>query len=338
MSSALQIQDLAHHYEQKCIFSDIDLHLAKGECVALLGASGCGKSTLLRDIAGLSIPSAGTIHIHEQLVWSRGHSTPIQQRQIGLVFQDYALFPGHNVRQNIAFGLHKLSAQQQHQLVNSWLQRMNLEHRAQHLPSQLSGGQQQRVALARALAPQPKLLLLDEPFANIDSALRQQLGYLVRETLQDEGVSALLVTHDRQDALAFSDKLAVMSSHHDMAKIIQYGTPEEVYQQPCSYEVATLTGNVIRLQGQAQGHTAMSTLGEVPLQKPHHGPVELLIRPEQLTLVAVEKSSFVVEKRFFLGDHYRLVWQDIAVLSTQDFAIGTNLQIQFPQAIWAVTS
>ena len=203
MSSLLSIQALSHHYGAVVVYKDLHLELKKGEWIALLGESGCGKSTLLRAIAGLVKPSQGRILLD-------GHdisSLPPHKRGVGLVFQDYALFPNLSVSDNIEFGMPLPRNQTETLLELTGLQRESLRK-----PAQLSGGQQQRVALARALAAQPKILLLDEPFANIDAARKEELGLELRHLLQD--CSVILVTHDRADAMALADKLAIFDRQH----------------------------------------------------------------------------------------------------------------------------
>ena len=200
----LQITDLAHQYGQKTIFNKVNVELKRGECIALIGKSGCGKSTLLRDIAGLATPCSGQIHIDGNLVFSKNKSIPTENRKVGMLFQDYALFPTMNVRQNIGFGLYGKTKSEIANRVDSLLQLTELKNWAHHYPHQLSGGQQQRTALARAIAPKPKLLLLDEPFANIDTRLRTQLSNSIRMALSHEKIAAIMVTHDRNDAFALN--------------------------------------------------------------------------------------------------------------------------------------
>ena len=215
------VRNLSHHYGSQPTFSNISLDIKQGECVALLGESGCGKSTLLRCIAGLSEPSGGTISIGGQEVYSASQISP-GKRALGFVFQDYALFPALTVEQNIAFG----TSPDQHNRVQELMELVGVSQLKARFPQQLSGGQQQRVALARSLAPNPKLLLLDEPFSNVDAHRRFEIGEELREILQVHNTSAIFVTHDQTDALSLSDRVAVMTLSNGEGTIAQYDTPE----------------------------------------------------------------------------------------------------------------
>ena len=221
--TALELRALSHHYGEQQILDGITFQLDAGECVALLGESGSGKSTALRCIAGLEQPSNGQIFISGTKVYGSQVWVPTERRGVGLVFQDYALFPSLTVAENIAFGLQVRDAQR----VASLLKLTGLEDWKNQRPAQLSGGQQQRVALARALAPRPSLLLLDEPFANVDAHRRSQLGQALRRLLQAEGASALLVTHDQSSALVLCDRLAVLTPGDNGAILGQMDSPEE---------------------------------------------------------------------------------------------------------------
>jgi iron(III) transport system ATP-binding protein len=238
MPEALRIVGLSHSYGATAVLDGVSLELEQGRVLSLLGPSGCGKTTLLRAVAGLLSPSRGRVLIGGEAVFDGTERVPCERRRVGLVFQDYALFPTLSVADNIGFGLPGPEPGR----VAELLEVMGLSALAERRPAQLSGGQQQRVALARALAPRPELLLLDEPFANVDSERRLELGRFLREVLRTEGTSALLVTHDQDAALRLGDHLAVIQPGPRGGRVAQTGAPEQVYRQPGSLEVARLTG------------------------------------------------------------------------------------------------
>lgn len=236
--------------------------LEENEILALLGPSGCGKTTTLRLVAGFEWPDEGHVHIGNRLVAGDGHYIGPEKRGVGMVFQDYPLFPHRTVAQNVAFGLHRLDRRTKTQRVDEVLARVGMEAYAGRYPHQLSGGQQQRVALAQALAPKPKVILLDEPFSNLDAALRYELRLEVRNILKEVGTSALLVTHDQKEAFAVADRIAVMNE----GRIEQIGTPYTLYSQPCTRFVAEFLGHCALLDGIVESDTPaiMTDLGAVP--------------------------------------------------------------------------
>ena len=259
--------------------ADVTLQVAHGELLALLGPSGCGKTTLLRLIAGLERPDAGAIWLAGRQV-AGGGWVPPEQRRVGLVFQEYVLFPHLNVAENIGFGLSAISATAARARVVALLDLVGLADFGARRPHELSGGQQQRVALARALAPTPDVLLLDEPFSNLDAALRDDLRSALRAIVRAAGVTAIVVTHDRDEALALADRVAVMLA----GSIVQVAPPRVVYTAPQSAAVAALVGDVTWLFATATGHSAVTPLGNVPLVTPAHGLVQVLLRPEMIHL------------------------------------------------------
>lgn len=273
--TALELRALSHHYGEQQILDGLTFQLDAGECVALLGESGSGKSTALRCIAGLEQPSSGQIFIAGTEVYGSQVWVPTERRGVGLVFQDYALFPSLNVAENIAFGLPVRDAQR----VEALLRLTGLEAWSERRPAQLSGGQQQRVALARALAPRPSLLLLDEPFANVDAHRRSQLGQALRKLLQAEGTSALLVTHDQSSALVLCDRLAVLTPADSGAILGQMDSPETVYNHPVSEDVARLTGPVYPLNIRHKSEGASCLAGDVNVPASAR---TLLARPRDL--------------------------------------------------------
>lgn len=258
------------------VLEGLSLRVEAGELVTLLGPSGCGKTTTLRLIAGLETPDTGSIRIAGREVTAP--PLPPERRGVGLVFQDYALFPHLTVLGNVCFGLHALPRAARVARARETLALVGLTVFESRLPHQLSGGQQQRVALARALAPRPALLLLDEPFSNLDAQLRHSTRQEVRAILRRSGTTTLLVTHDQEEALAFSDRLLVMRA----GQVEQVGPPQEVYARPRTAFVANFLGRSNLLSGTAVGLTARTALGDVPLAEAAQGPVLVSVRPEHL--------------------------------------------------------
>nr|WP_246351287.1 ABC transporter ATP-binding protein [Deinobacterium chartae] len=281
------------------VLEDLDLTVQPGELVSLLGPSGCGKTTTLRLIAGFERPDAGRIVLEGRELASENRFVPPERRGVGMVFQDYALFPHLSVLGNVMFGLSALRGAARREQARRALALVGLTVFERRWPHELSGGQQQRVAIARALARAPQLILLDEPFSNLDAALRRHTRAEVRAILRRAGASALLVTHDQEEALAFSDRVVVMRA----GRIEQSGPPEQVYQAPRTAFVASFLGHSNLLPGSAHGLTARTALGELPLHEPAYGPVLLSVRPEHLRLEAPDptRASAEVIAREYLG-------------------------------------
>jgi iron(III) transport system ATP-binding protein len=272
--------------------------------VAVLGPSGCGKTTLLRTIAGFERPDAGSVVVADQVVAGPGRFVPPERRRIGMVFQDYALFPHLTVRSNVAFGLAARGRDEREQLTRRTLELVGLQHKADRYPHELSGGERQRVALARAMAPEPALVLLDEPFSSLDASLRAGLRREVELILRDAEATALLVTHDQEEALSLADRLAVMRE----GRIVQIGAPEDVYVRPASRWAAQFVGEVNVLAGVAHGSGVETELGVFDLRAPASGSVHVAVRPEQLELSADHDGNAEVVAREFRGHDvlYRL--------------------------------
>ena len=247
------------------MIEDCSFEVAWGEMLALLGPSGCGKTTLLRIVAGLEQADRGTIHIAGTQVAGNGTWVRPEDRNVGMVFQDWALFPHLDVARNVGYGVPRRKRAAE---VAKTLELVNLLGMQSRMPETLSGGQQQRVALARALAPRPTALLLDEPFSNLDSALRREVRTEVRQLLRSTGMTAVFVTHDREEALVLGDRVAVM----DTGRIEQIGSPAEIYQKPASPWVAAFIGEVSMYPADADGDVAHTDFGSHPPARTPPGP------------------------------------------------------------------
>ena len=283
------------------VVDGISFHVSAGEIFALLGPSGCGKTTTLRLVAGFERPDSGAIALAGRRLDGGARRVPPEARGIGFVFQDYALFPHLSVADNVAFGLGRRRRSERADQAHEALARVGLDGLESRLPHTLSGGQQQRVALARALAPRPALILLDEPFSNLDAALRQSTRDDVRRILKDAGMSAVLVTHDQEEALTVADRIGVMRD----GKIEQIGSPEAVYHRPKNRYVAQFLGRTNLVAGVAEGDRARTPLGPLALAEPARGSVLLSLRPEHLEIGAEPQGGGgepgTVEAREFRG-------------------------------------
>ncbi|MFO7590846.1 MAG: ABC transporter ATP-binding protein [Acidimicrobiia bacterium] len=256
----------------------VDLDVRSGELLALLGPSGCGKTTTLRLVAGFERPDAGSIVLDGTVVAGERFVAP-ERRRVGVVFQDYALFPHLSVARNVGYGLRDRSSRDRR--VAEMLDLVGLTEMADREPHELSGGQQQRVALARALAPDPSLVLLDEPFSNLDAAMRSQVRDDVRRILVDAGATAVVVTHDQEEALSIADRIAVMRD----GRIVQVDTPAGVYAHPEDRFIASFVGNADIVQGEVDGATVSTAFGVLALVRPvPPGAVEVVVRPERVRL------------------------------------------------------
>ncbi len=265
------------------IIDQLDLSLVDGEIGCLLGPSGCGKTTLLRTIAGLCDLQGGRIEVNGRCAASAERSLPPEQRGIGMVFQDLALFPHLNLEDNLCFGIQHWSRKQRLARMAHLLELCDLTPLQGRYPHQLSGGQQQRLALARAMAPQPKLLLLDEPFSSQDAGHREQLARSVRAILHEDGMSALMVTHDQLEAFAMADRIGVMRD----GQLLQWGSAYDVYHTPSSRFVAAFVGDGVLIPATVDGGCSVRTdfgtiVGQLSQDLPRDTPVELLLRPDDI--------------------------------------------------------
>jgi iron(III) transport system ATP-binding protein len=282
MTTLLDINAITCRYDAKVIFTNLSFSVAAGSIACLLGPSGCGKTTALRAIAGFEPVYSGSIVLDGRTLSAPGVTLPPEQRQVGMVFQDYALFPHLTVADNIAFGLQHHSRASRKQTTAELLDLIRLQDCAKAYPHQLSGGQQQRVALARALAPRPKLLLLDEPFSNLDTELRRALSLEVRDILRLHGTTAILVTHDQTEAFNVADVIGVMAE----GALLQWGTARELYHAPASAFVASFVSNGQFIPAQVLAPGRLATLfGDVELETGSTdtaapgATVDLLLRP-----------------------------------------------------------
>lgn len=302
MSWLLSVRNVTKCFstQSEPVVDGVSFEVNAGEIFALLGPSGCGKTTTLRLIAGFERVDSGEIRLEERCIESPSIHTPPESRQIGFVFQDYALFPHLNVLDNVAFGLKKLPSKDRFDRGLEVLELVGLAEFRDRKPHDLSGGEQQRVALARSIAPSPKLILLDEPFSNLDAGLRQATRREMRQLLKDAEMSAILVTHDREEALSFADRVAVMED----GRLEQTDTPEEVYNHPKTPFVAEFLGKTNLISGDARGDCAETGLGKFKLDCHAQGKVLLSIRPEHLEMVHAapdEKNATlgkIIEREF----------------------------------------
>ncbi|MFQ3583657.1 MAG: ABC transporter ATP-binding protein [Cyanobacteriota bacterium] len=365
-SCILQLDGVSKGFpgQQQLVLSEIQFRLPKGDLLGIVGPSGCGKTTLLRTIAGFEQPDAGRIIIGDRVVAGAGQWIPPEQRGVGLVFQDFALFPHLDVLANVMFGLRPTNvnglrptnvnglrkvndsqwaegtAQGARERAYEVLRLVGLEEFARRYPHELSGGQQQRVALARALAPNPSLILLDEPLSNLDVQVRHYLREEIRRILKETQTSAIFVTHDQEEALCLSDWMAVMRQ----GRIEQWGSPEEVYRDPATRFVAEFItqANFLACKRQDQGWQAENLL-RIPTQvlkapldpELHRG--ELMVRQEDLQLYPDPTGEITIRDRQFLGREYRYclmtdAGKELHALTREVLPIGSRVQIAVEEA------
>lgn len=304
----LELKQVSVAIDQRTIVDNVSLSIETGEFGCLLGPSGGGKSTLLQCIAGFHPAQTGTVRLNGKIIESRTYRHPLEQRGIGMMFQDYALFPHLTVRANIGFGIRQTSADIYQERLKKLLALTKLSLYANRYPHELSGGQQQRVALARALAPEPKLLLLDEPFSNLDSELKPKLAQELREILDGTNTTTLMITHDQNEALSISDKLGVMLEGH----VLQWGQTYDLYHRPASRQIATFVGMGTMLRGTVTKDKRIKTvLGKLRVDNPDALSqileVDVLIRPDDI--IHDDHSDFqaVIEKKQFRGAEFLYV-------------------------------
>jgi len=299
--SVLELSAVTRAYrgQQPPAVEAVSLTVARGEILGLLGPSGSGKSTLLRLIAGFERPDAGSVAIDGRVVATAAFSIPPERRGVGIVFQDCALFPHLSVEDNVAFGLHTLARGPRQERVARFLELIGLPALAQRYPHELSGGQQQLVALARALAPAPAVVLLDEPFSNLDADLRRQMRQDVEKILRETETTVVFVTHGQDEAFGIADRVGVLAH----GRLEQLDTPETIYHRPASPFVAEFVGAATFIAGEVRGVHVVTDVGAFPVDgaAPPGAHVDVMIRPDDVTFVPAPDGDAVVVHRDFRG-------------------------------------
>ena len=349
MHPLLEIKAIDCHYRGQIVVQNLSLHVNQGDLFCLLGPSGCGKTTALRAIAGFEPVRHGEILLNEKTISRPGYAVAPEKRNIGMVFQNYALFPHLNVDDNIGFGLRKLSSQQRQRQIDNMLETVGLSGYGKRFIHELSGGQQQRVALARALAPKPDLILMDEPFSNLDVEMRESLSQEVRQILKEHGTTGILVTHDQMEAFAIGDQIAVMNK----GSILQRDSAYNLYHSPVDPFVADFIGQGTFLQGTLLAPDAVETevgiiKGDRAYDWPRGTRIKLLLRPDDVVYDPEGNLSGKVTNRAFKGAEilYTLQLptgsqvlslfpshQDHAIGSRVPLRIATDHMIIFPAAV-----
>ncbi len=330
MSEAfLRCQGLVKRFGKVVAVDGADLSVERGRTLALLGPSGCGKTTLLRLINGFEPPDAGQVEMGGSTLSGPGTWVPPQKRRVAMVFQDYALFPHLNVESNIAFGLPRGTDRRRR--VAELLALVGLDALGSRMPYELSGGQQQRVALARALAAEPDLILLDEPFSNLDPSLRARVRSEVRQIIESLGTTAIFVTHDQEEALSLAEQVAVMLD----GRILQVGRSGEVYRRPASRRVAEFLGDANFLPGDLSNGHVECEIGSIPIVAEVRGAVEVMVRAENFTLSAEAGQPVEVIAVEYYGHDQMVTVRlpsgtplKVRLLPSSDFEPGDRLGLQ----------
>lgn len=337
MENLLEIKNLKCAYQDQVVVDGLSLHVNKGDLLCLLGPSGCGKTTVLRAIAGFEPVVGGEIKLRGETVSRPGHTIAPEKRKLGMVFQDYALFPHMNIADNITFGLRKQNKEEKESAADELLEMVGLQDQGERFPHELSGGQQQRVAVARALAAKPDLILLDEPFSNLDVELRERLATEVREILKSQGISGIMVTHDQDEAFAIGDQICVM---HE-GRILQRDTAFNLYHEPRDRFIANFIGQGVFLRGTLTSPDTVETeTGIIKGNRAYEWApgtvVDVLIRPDDIVLDAKGELPAIVEQKAFRGSEtmYTLkLATGSTVLSMfpshKDYMIGEQVNVRF---------
>lgn len=330
----LELRKVTCAYEVgRAAISDVSFSVREGDILCLLGPSGCGKTTTLRVIAGFEPVVGGEVYLEGQLASAPGVLLPTERRRVGMVFQEYALFPHLRVVENIAFGLRDLPSVQRSTQVHAMLAMTGLTGLERRYPHELSGGQQQRVALARALAQKPVVLLLDEPFSNLDPDMTGKMREELRDLLRRTRTTAILVTHDHEEAFAMADRVAVLNN----GRLEQFDTPETIYHTPSTPFVADFVGQADFIPGTLQNGKVLTEIGEFPNQGGYHGGanVVVMVRPDDIHILPVERGAARILARQFRGSEnlYTIGLPSGRVVhssetSTSVYPVGTLVDLQ----------
>jgi len=336
LTALLEIEDLHSGYRGRAVIHGVSFHVNRGSFVCLLGPSGCGKTTILRVIAGFERVYRGRIVLDGRVVARSGLNVPPERRRVGMVFQENTLFPHLTVAENVAFGLHRGPAAARRHRLREMLEVVGLEAMEDRYPHELSGGQQQRVALARALAPEPALMLLDEPFSSLDVDLRERLGTELRDVLKARGITTVLVTHDQNEAFSLSDQIGVLSD----GRMLQWDTPYNLYHEPADRFIADFIGRGIFLRGRLLAPDAVETeLGVIRGNRAYNWPagseVDVLLRPDDVQPAPESAVAARVVGKVFKGAEilYSLELETgnrvlSMVSSHEDYPIGETIGIR----------
>jgi iron(III) transport system ATP-binding protein len=336
MKALIEVKNIECKYRQQTIVKDLSLHVNQGNLVCLLGPSGCGKTTVLRAIAGFEPVYHGTIRINDQEVSRPGFTLVPEKRHLGMVFQDYALFPHMTVLENISFGLRKQNKIEQKKTASEMLSVVGMDEYGERYPHELSGGQQQRIALARALAPHPKAILMDEPFSNLDVEMRKRLSTEVRNILKNRGITGIMVTHDQDEAFALGDSVGVMKD----GRILQWDTPFNLYHEPADRFVADFIGQGVFIDGVMMTPNQIRTeFGTVNADRAYNWPeqaaVEILLRPDDVVYDPEGPLQGKITQKAFKGAEIMYTLQldtgtEILSLfpSHEDFMVGDIVSIR----------
>ncbi len=301
--SIVECHGVVKQYGSVFAVKDVSFALMPGEVLSILGPSGCGKTTILRLIAGFESPEFGEIRVAGELVSGSSLHIPPDRRNIGMVFQDYALFPHKTVVENISFGLQGIGEVDRKKRLAEMIGLVRLDGFEDRYPHELSGGQQQRVALARSIAPRPNAILLDEPFSNLDTEMRRKMREEIEEIIRQNSIATVFVTHDREEAFGIADRVAVMRNGH----LEQIGIPKDVYDRPANPFVAEMVGSSDFLIGEINGNFALTEIGRMLFTSDSAAfcdgdRVVLLIRPEDFQIIPREKGELTVRGREFRGE------------------------------------
>ena len=328
--SAVRCENLTKTFGEITAVEDVSFDLERGDILALVGPSGCGKTTLLRLIAGFGVPDRGEVYVGGEPVVDERKFVPPEKRDVGIVFQNYALFPHLDVSENIAYGLSSKSVQREKR-VGEMLTLIGLEECGSKMPHELSGGEQQRVALARALAPDPEILLLDEPFSNLDADLRTRIRSEVRDILKRTEASVVFVTHDQDEALFMGDRVGVMNE----GKLVQVDRPEDIFHYPENPFVGEFIGTADFIDGKINGDETVETeMGNLRYHGtfPSGKSVDVMIRPDFMDIEPVDGGVGEIVDRIYRGMHYLYKIRLPSGLTvrtlqhhTEKYELGTNV-------------